>query len=187
MLPLNFISVTANGKNEKINISWKVTNETGVQEYIIERSTDGLTFTPAGTQPRSSNNSGINDYQFSDVTLLTDSYAYYRVRAAHTVQGTSTYSKIASVKRSAVAGSAFISPNPVHASTSFNLVSAANGNVEIKLIDMWGRICRRQLFPVSAGANVLPIEGLEKLPNGVYLLQHNKGSRRENIKLLIQH
>lgn len=186
VLSLNFLSVTATDKNEKISIQWKVTNETGILKYIIERSTDGLNFTPAGSQPCRSYNSGINDYLFSDLTPCTGSHAYYRVRAL-TVQGASTYSTIVMVKRPVVAGSAFISPNPVRTSASLNLVSATNGNVEIKLIDSWGRTCWRQFFTVSAGANVLPVEGLEKLPNGAYWLQYNNNGKPKNTKLLIQH
>jgi hypothetical protein len=58
---------------------------------------------------------------------------------------------------------------------------------EVLLLDISGRTCWKQRYAISAGVNVLPMEGLEKLHNGVYLLQYNDGGGTRNIRLLIQH
>jgi len=185
-LPLNFLSVSATGNSEKVNIKWKVTNETGVLEYIIERSTDGVVFTPVGTLLHRSYGNPVNDYLFSDLMPVANSTVYYRVRGLD-MQGGSAYSSVVTVKLSVAAGSVYISPNPARESASLNLVSSVNATAEVMLLDISGRTCWKQHYTISPGTNVLPMEGLEKLHNGVYLLQYNDGSGAKNIRLLIQH
>ena len=185
-LPLNFLSVSVTGNSEKVNIGWKVTNETGVLEYIIERSTDGVAFTPIGTLMYHSYGNTINDYRFGDLMPATNRTAYYRVQALD-AEGHSVYSRVITIKLAVAAGSVYVSPNPVREAASLNLVSATGGTAEIILLDLSGRPCWRQHFTVAPGANILPLEGLEKLHNGVYLLQYNDGSSIRNTRLLIGH
>jgi hypothetical protein len=70
-----------------------------------------------------------------------------------------------------------VSPNPATESANLSFVSSVNGTPEVQLLDMTGHSCWHQQYAVSAGANTLPLEGLQSLRTGIYLLQYNDGQR----------
>ncbi|HSC40044.1 MAG TPA: T9SS type A sorting domain-containing protein, partial [Chitinophagaceae bacterium] len=186
ILPVSFLSVSATGNNDKTNISWKVANDEEVLEYVIEKSINGVNFVPLGTLLQQASANGIGDYRFADLVPVANGISYYRVRAV-TSSGRSSYSTIVTVKLSAPAGMLTVSPNPATESASLSLVSAVNGTAEVQLLDMAGHSCWHQQYAVSAGANTLPLEGLQSLRTGIYLLQYNDGSTTKQVKLLVRH
>jgi hypothetical protein len=75
------------------SLTWRdnATNETG---FIVQRSTDGVTFTQVGTAP-ARNNTGTVTY--TDTTITTGMSYTYRVAAVATNVGTSAFSNTASL------------------------------------------------------------------------------------------
>ncbi len=186
LLPAGFLSVSVSGNAGKATVSWKATNETAVLEYVVERSIDGIHFTPAGTILYQPNGNSTNDYQFTDLAPQINSPTYYRIRALDNT-GRSAYSNTVSVTLTAAAGMLVISPNPASRSASLSAPSTTGGRAEIRLLDMAGQNCWHRPYTVNTGANTLLLDGLQALPTGLYLLQYNDGSSIQQVKLLIRH
>jgi hypothetical protein len=95
---------------------------------------------------------------------------------------------VVKVKLSTPVGSLFILPSPADASASLSLVSKTSGTVGILLLNTAGRLCWHLHFSIRAGTNVLLLDGLEKLPDGMYTVQCNDGRKKiKQLQLLIKH
>jgi len=78
-----------------------------------------------------------------------------------------------------------IYPNPVAGQLQISYETAKAGNVEIKIIDLQGKVLHQQVISSNAGANHATI-AVTKLPNGIYLCRVNKGTSIETTKFLKQ-
>ncbi len=183
---MKFLLFSAAGSNGKVSIGWKVTNEKDQFEYIIERSVDGVDFMPVGTLVSRPAFSNTNNYSFTDLAPVVNRANYYRIRSVD-IKGGSAFSSIVKVKLSTPVGSLFITPSPADASATLNLVSKTSGTVGIRLLNTAGRLCWHLHFSIRAGANVLLLDGLEKLPEGMYTVQCNDGRKIKHLQLLIRH
>lgn len=77
----------------QVNLAWtdNASNETG---FIVQRSTDGLTFAQIGTTPARNNTGNVT---YIDTTVNPGTTYYYQVAAEVTGRGSSTFSPIARV------------------------------------------------------------------------------------------
>jgi hypothetical protein len=83
VLPVTLIDFSATYLNNNINLNWVIADEKNVKHYIIERSYDGINFTPieeSATKPRNKN--GVTKYTFLDATSI-EGLVYYRLVAHH--------------------------------------------------------------------------------------------------------
>jgi hypothetical protein len=89
LLPLNFLSFTARpGASQQVNLQWETGDETNVSHFVVERSTDGVSFTPIGQVDFGSTNS----YAFTDNNAV-EGNNYYRIESVDN-DGYTQYSAI---------------------------------------------------------------------------------------------
>jgi hypothetical protein len=184
--PTKFLRFSAFGNNGRVSIGWKVSNEKEQFEYVIERSADGVDFTPVGTLVYKQSIRPVNNYSFTDLIPVLNQVNYYRVRSID-VNGRSAFSKVVKVKLSTPVGSLNIGPSPADESANLSLVSKARGTVSIRLINSSGRACWHLHYSVITGSNVLVLDGLEKLPEGPYTVQCVDGKKTRQLQLIIKH
>jgi hypothetical protein len=91
ILPLNYTKVTATAKQTGIEVNWKTMSETGVRDFDVEKSADGLLFAKAFTTAASNNATGKN-YGWLDAQP-TEGWNYYRIRS-NDLAGQKQYSSI---------------------------------------------------------------------------------------------
>jgi hypothetical protein len=78
-------------KDNVVKVNWSVENETNMEDYVIERSDDGIVFTDVNHQvPDISGQTKI--YEGEDLTAGTDAY-FYRIRGV-SIGGKIQYSEI---------------------------------------------------------------------------------------------
>lgn len=106
--------------HEQIDLSWQ-DNTTDETAFILERSTDNITFAPIDTLPP-------NTTTYSDTGLTANSNYFYRIKAA-TLTDTSAYSPVTAASTPPVPGypTVPLSPLPAHQS---NYVSAGTVNLK---------------------------------------------------------
>ena len=184
--PIRFLRFSAFGDNGRVSIGWKVTNEKDQFEYIIERSVDGADFIPVGTLVYRSTISPINNYSFTDLVPAVNRINYYRVRSVD-VNGRSSFSRVVKVKLSTPVGALIINPSPADESASLSLVSKSRGTVSIRIVNQQGRSCWHLHYSIVAGPNLLLLDGLNKLPDGSYMVQCIDGKKTKKVPLLIHH
>ena len=112
VVPVRFTTISAARNTDKtVTVAWKAENEINLQDYRVERSTDGATFTETGTQLPQANNGGSASYSFID-THPSDGINYYRVKA-NSLNGQKQYTAIVKVGPVSAENVFSIYPNPV--------------------------------------------------------------------------
>lgn len=174
LLPVTLLSFTASlTANQTVRLQCYVAEQTGIKNYVVERSTDGSSFKPIGSL--ASNNLAATTYAYTDALLPITSTLYYRLSIVG-VDGTVTYSSIASVKLGGI-NSIIIYPNP--ARSYFWLQGGNIGLIgtDAYVTDMQGRVVCKTLisqWPVQMNTSTLA--------DGVYLI---KLAGNQTFKLVI--
>jgi hypothetical protein len=112
-LPVKFSSITAQKAGNAVNVNWVTGQESNVQSYSIEHSTDGAHFETLGSVT-ATNTTASYSYNYTHNAVLIGKH-FYRV-AGIDIDGTKSYSEIASITFN-IKNSFTITPNPV-----FNII-----------------------------------------------------------------
>ncbi len=114
VLPVSFIEVKANYADKKVDVLWATSWEYSNQKYVIEKSFDGLNFTPFSTIiPKHTESFGRIDYKVTDYQPF-QKVSFYRIKQID-LDGKYSYSKtvVANTYQDGSNLQANIYPNPV--------------------------------------------------------------------------
>ncbi|MEO8861539.1 MAG: T9SS type A sorting domain-containing protein [Ginsengibacter sp.] len=149
-------------------LKWTSKNEVNLKLYEVEKSKDGINFSPIGIV------NGVNDidganYIFSDPEEIS-SMVYYRLKLVSIAGGENRYSKIvllynknAQFKISAV--------NPFNSNLKLEVFLPEEGNISLNLYDLFGRVVSTKTLQLGKGSSQAYLDGLGKLPTGIYILR----------------
>ena len=149
-------------------LRWTSKNEVNLKLYEVEKSKDGINFSPIGIV------NGVNDvdganYMFSDPEEIS-SIVYYRLKLVSIAGGDNRYSKIvllynknAQFKISAV--------NPFNSNLKLEIFLPEEGNISLNLYDLFGRVVNTKNLQLGKGTSQAYLDGLGKLPSGIYILR----------------
>lgn len=114
ILPLQFINFNGsyNNNNNAVQLNWVTANEINTSYFVIERSTDGVSFAATGTLPSSVQSSAQINYTFDDKYPLPGKN-FYRVKQVD-ANGSYSYSAIIIINTNKNPfAEPFAFPNPV--------------------------------------------------------------------------
>lgn len=124
-LPVQLTSFNANDEGLNTKLVWNTAEESGISSYVIEKSTDGRTFTAIG----SVNAANLKSYSFTDAQGAAEN-SFYRLKIVE-ADGSFKYSYIISVK-SKLSLNISLSPNPVKSLLMIQHPKAGtNGHIQI--------------------------------------------------------
>ena len=124
-LPVQLTSFNANEEGLSTKLIWNTAEESGVANYVIEKSTDGRTFTAIGTVKAANQKT----YSFTDGQAASEN-SYYRLKMVD-IDGSYKLSYIISVK-SKLSMNISLSPNPVKNMLMIQHPKvASNGHIQI--------------------------------------------------------
>lgn len=170
-LASSLLSFTGLSVPAGVNLEWKVTNETGVQEYQLESSANGNDFTWLGRQNAMNNNSGNATYHFTDTRKAAGEYTWYRLKIMNR-DGSSKYSDIVKVKRPLLFEAAIV-PNPVKTNqVAMRISSDIPQKIDISVYNAKGQRLYQSRFSIQTGVNNLSIS-LPSLAAGTYTVSVN--------------
>jgi hypothetical protein len=177
VLPITLNEFDAKAENCTSVLNWKTSNETNLNKYEIESSTDGVVFTAVGTvKPSALNTTGL--YQFS--WNQKAGKAYYRLKIIDN-DASITYSKIIPVT-SDCADKKLVQlyPNPVNTTQILNVnISGYEKGIKGDLYSATGQFIKS--FVLKNGKNGLTVENLSQ---GFYTLKISEnGTQTEVFKL----
>jgi hypothetical protein len=168
-LGIQMMSLSGRISNDNTILNWTTGRETEPLYFDVERSMDGITFTPVATlESYSDFSSEMNAYSYTEPAMLGNSYYRIKVRnqAGHfaytrTIQLTSVpdHFSFAAVV------------NPFSDQLRFDISSTRNTKVHIELVDASGNPVRRNTYNVTPGINKLSINNTSDLTAGVYILR----------------
>ena len=173
------IQFSGNQVNGHAQLQWHTANEQSITEYIVEYSTDNLSYSAID----SLKNSGMGSYLFTDPQLL-DSNNYFRLKIIDTL-GNPTYSYIVKLHVPAIVpktNGLVLNPNPAKGTVlaKFPVSTMASS---LTLTDMTGKKVRM----ISLDPNVTQtLVDLTNLIPGVYIMVWRNGSLVFKQSLLVE-
>lgn len=187
VLPIHLIDFTAKIIQGKTMLNWNVTENSTVNYFEIEKSSDGNYFTKTGTIPANegiAGNAGIA-YSFTDNNTFTGS-SYYRIRMID-LSGEVTYSGQVQVRN--LNASRGISVYPTITQGNVSIVTGERlTQASFVLVDMKGRrIYSKFIGNINAGVAIPVSLPSTIMTKGMYLLQiFNNGTITETKKIILQ-
>ena len=169
-VPVNFTHIAANRNSDKsISVDWKVENETDMNRYELERSSNGRAFSKLHTAAAKSNNGGETVYDYLDGSPLSADN-FYRVKAVGR-NGQEQFSSIVKVGPLKTAPSISVYPNPVVDNTIRLLFSnQPAGEYTIQLTNQLGQVFYKGRWQVTGSNGVRSFDPGIKLAAGIYQL-----------------
>ena len=161
-LPLDWINFTAKAVSSDAQLNWQVSNAKGIQEYIIERSTDLQTWKTISTIDNP-NNLQSSIYNYTDKNISDLNTVFYRINASE--YDKDNYSIIQTVNWKTVTDSRIsIEPNPT---TDFiRIRNKNNTNISLLQIDIYD--LQGKLIKHTTNTNHI---SLTDLNTGIYILK----------------
>jgi hypothetical protein len=173
VLPLKWLSFTAQKHNETVLLQWRTTEETGTKNFLVEHSAGGVNWQPLSSLESAGNSDTIRSYSYTHNEPAVG-INYYRIRQID-IDGNYTYSEIRTITVSNKGRSFKVPGNPLVSGELH--VQISKPNQQLKLFTSDGRLIWAKQFAV--GAHSIDVSQLCK---GIYLLQSNNYSE----KILLQ-
>ncbi len=169
-LPVSLTSIKATPKNKSIVVDWNVENESGIQQYEVESSSDGINFASSATVK--ANNMGAGSYEWTDFAPM-DGNNFYRIKSV-SQDGKIIYSSIVKVVVGELTEGVSVYPNPViNGIVNLHLTNQPAGIYEVRLINSVGQIMSSRKI-IRAAGNSTETFSISSSPKGIYQLEVKK-------------
>ncbi len=170
LLPLTLVSFSAEIKNTKAVLGWKTTQELNVNNFAVERSSDGISFTAIASVAATGSYNGINTYSFTD-SSFTAGIAYYRLKMVNS-NGTYAYSSVKSVTAgSALSASVSVFPNPTADYVTIKINNAKAGQYYYTVNSIDGRAIGASTLQFNNGVNQVRIDLTKTAAKGIIIIR----------------
>ena len=174
-LPLKLLNFSGIRNDQVIRLTWQTADELNTKDFVVERSSDGASFTGVTTVAAKSR--GNNTYACNDPFSFS-SQVYYRLKMTDQ-DGRFTYSNIIRISNIAGNASTFITvyPNPVKDGTTITINSNAPAGSKAWFTDMSGRILKEVIIN-----HAFQMADISQFPAGMYLLRLANGTMQKIVK-----
>jgi hypothetical protein len=174
VLPVSFASIKASQQSSGVKVEWSNQTETGIQHYVVDRSTDGSNFTSITTVNAMLNNGSRADYTYFDAGALNGT-SYYRINAK-AINGISKYSIIVKVNTKGGNTEITIYPNPVTGNqVSLQATALPKGQYTIRVINAGGQQVYTKQLLHNGGAVTETVQLPSTIKTGMYSIQLTGG------------
>jgi hypothetical protein len=169
-LAVEMSTFTARKKsNKEVAILWKTEQEKGHKNFIIERSSDGLSFSNIGNLKGAENSTVEKSYNFTDVAPL-QGMNYYRLTSVD-MQGKETMSKIIAVNfADKLKDKLQLYPNPANTALQVEVISEEEATKSVQVFDLAGRMILYKNAVLVKGLNTILLD-VNVLSSGTYLVK----------------
>ncbi len=173
LLPIELTAFHAQCDNNNYLLTWKTATESGVSEFIVERSIDGFNFVTVGKVAAVGNSDTPQSYQFRDNVIQTGRY-YYRLRILE-FDGTETFSPLEVAEcLKGTFGILDVFPNPTDSELSMIFEATNTDVLNLKLTDVLGRTMFEENITPQIGLNTKVMD-MTALPAAVYFIVIDDG------------
>lgn len=165
VLPVRFTKITARYEGKDVRVSWSTAMELNNHHFEVEHSTDGRTFTKAGSVAATNYPNG-SSYDFLHNNYVAGKN-YYRIKQVD-IDGTATYSTIV-MANVPVKNSIIVYPNPVEELLIVDLSKASNHNARIiRIVNAVGQVFHQQNIAPGTIKTTVEVAGLKP---GIYIFE----------------
>lgn len=182
-VPVTFVSISATQTGNAIKVDWKVAEQTGIRNYVIERSANGTAFTQIGTVPANANSTRELLYSWLDATPLSGSN-FYRIRIVG-LNGEIKYSPVVRVLTGNILPSFAIAPNPVEGSlVNIQFKNQVQGRYIVRLLAVTGEALFTAVKEHSGGNSTQVLQLPSVIARGAYKLEIISPSNERDVQTL---
>lgn len=169
-LPVSFGDVAVKKAGANAEVSWTTLSEFNNSHFIVERSSDAVSFKAVGTVAAKGNSSFTQNYSFTDLAV-SGTVIYYRIKQVD-VNGTSSYSKTVALRSgNARINNYTVYPNPFVNNVKVQIDAKEKEDVMIRINNLTGQTLITKRVTVQAGNNIVVFDNLQQLQNGLYMLE----------------
>ena len=184
-LPLQITNFEARAENNnQVLVNWQVSTQRNVNDFIIERSTDGISWEQLGSVPAYANTDSAASFSITDNYPFTG-ISYYRVEQVD-IDNTVFYTTIKAVDILVTADANLKMNNPFSSFVAITLHVSVSNSARADLFDITGKLIRRQMFYATPGSNNIQLDDLANFPKGIYILHVVSGNNEFVNKLVKQ-
>lgn len=182
-LPVKLSNIKAFEKQQGIQLDWTAYQEDNLNNYQIERSADGINFTPLGTVA-ARNLTSATDYTFFDATPV-NGVNFYRIKNID-LDGKSGYSNVVKVNLDKNVKGFSLYPNPVrNGMVSYQSSDLSKGNYAVNIFNANGQQVYTQRFNHAGGSINQTIQLPVGVRSGMYTLQLDNGNLKVMSKVFM--
>ncbi len=181
-LPVELLDFYGYAKEKVNTLHWITATEENTKYHIIERSNNGTSdFREIGRVDAAGNSVEEVQYELDDQNPLQ--LGYYRIRTVD-LDGAESLSNIISISRDDKGlGIMNVYPVPTKGSATIEFISAFNTSVDIRIVDVAGRLIATDIYEVSEGLNLYQLD-LSKYASGIYFVSMNDGNSEFTTRLV---
>ena len=162
MLPVELTQFQGNYRNGQIKLNWETAAEFNNEKFVVEKSRDGLLFSPIGEVVGSGTTLIARNYTFLDSQPLPGSN-FYRLRQVD-MNGSFEFSPIIEV---AIKHSKPVLVYPTLVKEYLHIEFLEEESASIKVLDLHGRIVKVKAIDLSTSVSL----DMSSVPPGNYLVQ----------------
>ncbi len=178
ILSNKFIQLDGIINYNETKLNWNLESKNEVQEYAIERSIDGITFTTIKTIFNKDELSLIDD-----VGKLNTAFVFYRVRLIEKT-GRVIFSNIVKLKTTHYFVGKIVQ-NPVKENIQIQITSAYKENVKVEIITTSGQILLSNNVKVNDGESTINLPLNNSISNGFYFVKLSTRNNQLIFKIVI--
>ncbi len=171
LLPVSLLLFTVDRQGSFANLHWVTADEINFRKYVVERSTDGISFTAFAT--KIPNGGPRNDYYVSDnIESINSPVIYYHIQMID-LDGKTKYSPVVVLNTGGNFKKAIsVSPNPATENIQFKISSDVTALADIQVISSIGQVLFHSKQQVYKGDNVIAMQYLSAtLSKGTYMVR----------------
>ncbi len=169
VLPVTISSFSASNRGDNNLVKWETSSESNTARFIVEKSTDGRTYSAIGEVTAAGNSSQARQYQFTDGNIGTGT-CYYRLRTIDR-DGQSNYSAAVMVKRDADTHQISLFPCPAVDFTIVSISAGESETVTLRMLDANGKTVFSRQENITRGTTNIRLGQLDRYHSGSYYLQ----------------
>lgn len=156
------------------------------KSFIIERSFDGINFSPISQINTKPAHSEIMAYKYDDpLEGIPSRNIYYKIKIID-ISGSDKYSSVIKISIITASKNGFaIIPNPVKDVMQLIMSAKVDTKVQLNIFDPMGKMIRTLSMPVLKGNNVITLNDLADKPRGIYQVVVRMGNEIFTHRLLL--
>ena len=188
-LPIKLTNLAAVAVNKNtVDVKWNTATEEGNEKYILERSTNGINFSPVYNVTVSKASSASNYGYRDDVTGLSANIIYYRVKIySHgALYSVSSIVKINSKPDQAKNYIVSVIQNSTKTDPVVNFYASGSGFVSLNVLDADGKILFKTQTQAAAGLNSIQLPANKLNTFGIKFIQMTVQLDKLNSKFLFK-
>jgi hypothetical protein len=170
-LPVTLTSFTAECDNGIPLLKWTTASEQNSDYFQIERSRDGINWTPVSKVQGMGNSNTTKNYQFYDMSSGSNFEGYYRLKQVD-FDGNFEYfnPKYILCGSNKTNYDIEVFPNPVKEELFAGIRNSIFGDGLVTITDFSGKVVKREKVNLSDGYNLINID-VKDLLSGIYLIK----------------